>query len=158
MAVDAARIEQFRKMTNDDPGNELGHFSLGKALLDDSQPAEAAKSLQRVIALNPNLSKAYQLLAQAQLAQNQKDLATETLRNGATVASKRGDLMPKNEMLRMLKDLGIELPDLETKKEAIQVGEGQIVCTRCTQVKPKMANPPFRLMAHPLAIIANVFR
>jgi Fe-S cluster biosynthesis and repair protein YggX len=144
MAVDAARIEQFRKMASDDPNNELGHFSLGRALLDDNQPGEAAKSFQRVIALNPNLSKAYQLLAQAQLAQDQKDLAIETLRNGAAVAHRRGDLMPKNEMLRILKEMGIEMPELESKKESIQVGEGQIVCSRCSQIKPRMANPPFR--------------
>ena len=29
-----ARIEQFRKMAEADPDNELGHFSLGKAYLD----------------------------------------------------------------------------------------------------------------------------
>ena len=143
MAADAARIEQFRKMANDDPSNELGHFSLGRALLDANQPAEAAKSFQRVIALNPNLSKAYQLLAQAQLAQNQKDLAIDTLKNGATVAHRRGDLMPKNDMIVMLKDLGVSMPELEAQKEAISVGEGQVQCARCGQVKPKMANPPF---------------
>jgi len=143
MAVDAARIEQFRKMAGDDPKNELAHFSLGRALLDANQPAEAAKSLQRVIALNPNLSKAYQLLAQAQLAQNQKDLATETLRNGATKAHQRGDLMPKSEMLRMLLDLGVTMPELESKQEAVSLGEGQVQCSRCGQVKPKMANAPF---------------
>ncbi|CAA9413769.1 MAG: hypothetical protein AVDCRST_MAG64-2478, partial [uncultured Phycisphaerae bacterium] len=34
------RIEQFRKMASDDPGNELGHFSLGRALLDAGRDAE----------------------------------------------------------------------------------------------------------------------
>src|SRR4051794_28580366 len=43
---DSMRIEQFRKMASDDPNNELGHFSLGRALLEAGEPAEAAKSFQ----------------------------------------------------------------------------------------------------------------
>lgn len=139
----AARIEQFRKMANDDPKNELGHFSLGRALLEAGQPAEAAQALQRVIALNPNLSKAHQLLAQAQVAQGQKNLAIETLKNGTAVAQKRGDLMPMNEMSRMLKDLGVEPPQTAAAQAPIQAGEGQVLCSRCGQIKSRMAHPPF---------------
>ena len=60
-------IERFRKMANDDPKNELGHFSLGKALLEAGQSEDAAASLRRCLELNPNLSKAYQLLGTALL-------------------------------------------------------------------------------------------
>jgi Fe-S cluster biosynthesis and repair protein YggX len=37
------------------------------------------------------------------------------------------------------------MPELTQKSAAspAQVGEGQIVCTRCGQVKPKMAHAPF---------------
>jgi Fe-S cluster biosynthesis and repair protein YggX len=141
---DMQRIEQFRKMANDDPNNEMGHFSLGRALLESGDAAEAAKSFQRVIALNPNISKAYQLLADAQLKQSQRDLAIDTLKTGAVVANKRGDLMPKGEMLRMLADLGVEMPELQQKQApAAQLGEGQIQCQRCGKLKPKMAHAPF---------------
>jgi Fe-S cluster biosynthesis and repair protein YggX len=140
---DSMRIEQFRKMAADDPNNEIGHFSLGRALLESGDPAEAAKSFQRVIALNPNISKAYQLLADAQFKQDQKDLAIETLKTGAHVANRRGDLMPKGEMLRKLSELGIEMPELAPKQATQPVGEGQIQCHRCGQVKPKMAHAPF---------------
>ena len=48
MAADtAARIEQFRKMAEADPDNELGHFSLGKAYLEADRPAEASQSFAR---------------------------------------------------------------------------------------------------------------
>src|SRR3954454_1369476 len=141
---DSLRIEQFRKMAADDPNNELGHFSLGRALLESGEAAEAAKSFQRVIALNPNISKAYQLLADAQLAQDHKDLAIETLKTGARVADKRGDLMPKGDMLRKLADLGVDMPELTQKKTpTAELGAGQIQCHRCGQVKPQMAHPPF---------------
>src|SRR5213075_1704473 len=94
----AARIAQFRKMANDDPNNELGHFSLGRALLEDGQYADAAKSFRRVIALNPNLSKTYQLLGQAllQLGDARRQEAMDTLTDGVRIAHSRGDLMPKN--------------------------------------------------------------
>jgi hypothetical protein len=31
------RIDQFRKMANDDPDNELGHFRLGQLLMEGGQ-------------------------------------------------------------------------------------------------------------------------
>src|SRR3954454_10274003 len=95
--TNAARIEQFRKMASDDPNNELGHFSLGRALLDDGLYQEAIGSVDRVIELNPNISKVYQLKADAQLKLDQKPAAIETLKTGATTAHQRGDLMPKND-------------------------------------------------------------
>jgi Fe-S cluster biosynthesis and repair protein YggX len=139
-----ARIEQFRKMANDDPQNELGHFSLGRALLDAGRPDEAAQSFQRVLALNPNIGKAYHLLAEAQLKSNHRDLAIETLKNGVQTAHKRGDLMPRNEMSKMLRELGVEPPTFGAGAPAAQVGEGQLQCSRCGRVMPRMASPPFR--------------
>jgi Fe-S cluster biosynthesis and repair protein YggX len=139
-----SRLEQFKKMAEADPDNELGHFSLGRAYLDAGLYPDAAASLQRCLQLNPNLSKAYQLLADAQLKSNQRDAAVQTLTKGAAVASDRGDLMPKNAMLDMLRDLGAPVPELKGKSEAApQVGEGQVQCSRCSRVMPKMAQPPF---------------
>lgn len=139
-----ARIEQFRKMANDDPSNELGHFSLGRALLDAGRFEEAVGSFRRTLQINPNIGKAYQLLAAALLKYGAKDEAIETLKTGATKAHERGDFMPKNEMLRMLREQGIEMPQLAPAQAQQPVGEGEIQCNRCGQIKPKMANPPFR--------------
>jgi tetratricopeptide (TPR) repeat protein len=85
-----SRLEQFRKMATDDPNNELGHFSLGRALLDAGMHDEAITSFARTIELNPNISKAYQLMAQAQLKAERKDEAIKTLTKGAEVANARG--------------------------------------------------------------------
>ena len=62
------RIAQFRKMANDDPDNELGHYRLGQLLFDDKQYDLAVASFRRTLELSPQFSKVYQLLAQAQLA------------------------------------------------------------------------------------------
>src|SRR5438046_7842341 len=98
-------------MAESDPNNEIAHFSLGRALLDAGDAAEAAKSLQRVIALNPNISKAYQLLGDAQLKTGFRAYAIKTLTEGINVAQRRGDLMPKNEMIETLNDLGSQVSE-----------------------------------------------
>lgn len=142
-ATTAARIDQFRKMADADPNNELGHFSLGKALFDAGELSEASKSFQRVIALNPNISKVYQLLGQAQFKLDHRDLAIETYKTGARIAHQRGDLMPKNEMLKLLKDLGVDMPELTSPQKEQPVGEGEVLCSRCGIVKRRMASRPF---------------
>jgi Fe-S cluster biosynthesis and repair protein YggX len=141
-----ARIEQFRKMASDDPNNELGHFSLGRALLDAGQFEEATRSLERAIAINANLSKAYQLAATALLKAGQRDRAVERLTAGGRVADARRDVMPRNEMTQMLKDLGAPVPELASVREAAApaVGEGQVQCKRCGRVQPRLPGPPMR--------------
>lgn len=143
MADVAARIEQFRIMAEANPKDELAFFSLGRAYADDNQPKLAAAALAKVIELNPRMSKAYQMLAAAQLAAGEKEPALETLKTGARVANDRGDMMPRNAMLATLKEHGIELPDLAPQQAAKPVTEGEVQCARCGQVKPKMARAPF---------------
>src|SRR5437016_5711154 len=139
------RIAQFRKMAEDDPNNELGHFSLGRALLESNQPAEAAKSFQRVIALNPNIAKAYQLLGDAQLATGHRDFAIKTLTEGVQVAHRRGEMMPQNAMSEKLRELGAPVPDFGAAQAKPQeVGAGQVHCKRCGRVAAKLPGPPFR--------------
>lgn len=137
------RIEQFRKMAEADPENELGHFSLGKAYLDAGQTAPAIQSFQRVLELNPNIAKVYQMLATALLKENRKPEAIDRLTHGVEVAAARGDLMPKNEMVQMLKDLGVAVPQSVASAPQQTVGEGQVLCNRCGRVGRKMPSPPF---------------
>ena len=144
MTENQTRIDQFRKMANDDPGNELGHFSLGKALLESGQHAEAIASFEKVLAIKPDFSKAYSLHAQALIALGRKDDATALLTKGVVVAHDRGDKMPRDEMVNLLKGLGAAVPEL--KESAVQqaVGEGEVLCRRCGKSGPKLAKPPFR--------------
>jgi Fe-S cluster biosynthesis and repair protein YggX len=143
MADLAARIEQFKKMAEADPNNELGHFSLGRALLEASRFDEAAHSFERALGLNANLSKGYQLLASALLKLDKRDHAIAQLQTGVKVADARGDLMPKNEMIRMLKELGAEIPVSQKAADDRPAGDGEVTCSRCGQIKPKLPKPPF---------------
>jgi len=143
MADIAARIEQFKKMAEADPANELGHFSLGRAYFEAGQMTEAAASFAKSIELNPNLSKAYQLLAMAQLKDGHKEQAIDVLTRGTKIADDRGDMMPRNDMIRMLKELGAPLPELKQRVEDRPVGQDEVTCVRCGLVKKKLPAPPF---------------
>ncbi len=144
MPTTQERIEQFKKMAADDPKNELGHFSLGRAYLDAGQNEEAVKSFEHALVLNNKLSKAYQLIAKALLAQNLKDEAIERLNQGVMLADERGDLLPRNEMVGMLKELGAPVPALKTNERKIEVGEGQVLDRRTGQPGTRLPKAPFR--------------
>jgi Fe-S cluster biosynthesis and repair protein YggX len=104
------RIVQFRKMANDDPDNELGHYRLGQLLMEDKQYTEAIRSFRRTLELSPQFSKVYHLLALCLLNDNQRDEAIKVLEQGFAVADERGDNMPRDEMARMLIELGEAAP------------------------------------------------
>jgi Fe-S cluster biosynthesis and repair protein YggX len=139
------RIEQFQKMANDDPSNEVAHFSLGREYLAAGQLEAALASLDRCLALNPNISKAYQLAAQALLELKRKEAAITRLTEGARRADERGEMMPRNEMVRMLQDLGAPVPEFKSASQAQQpVGEGQVLCARCHRVAARLPKLPFK--------------
>jgi tetratricopeptide (TPR) repeat protein len=139
------RIEQFRKMAKDDPNNELAHFTLGKALADAGDHRAAIESYRQAIALNSNISKVYQLLAQSLLQLGEPGAAVATLTEGVKVADRRGDLLPKNEMIATLRELGAAVPELAPAAGApATVGDGQVHCRRCGKPGPRLARPPFR--------------
>jgi Fe-S cluster biosynthesis and repair protein YggX len=140
-----SRIEQFRKMANDDPTNEVAHFSLGREYLAGGQYEAAIASLGRCLELNPNISKAYQNQAQALLKLNRNEEAIAKLTEGVKRADARGEMMPRNEMMQMLKDLGAPVPELKAAAVAEQaLGEGELVCNRCHKVKRKLPKPPYK--------------
>ena len=144
MAEINERIERFKNMADADPDNELGHFSLGRAYMEAGRYAEAIESLKRAIVINRNLSKAYQFVGQSQLKLGQQGEAVATLTEGVKVADARGDVLPRNEMIEQLKSLGAAVPELKASTAKLEVGEGQVMCRRCGQVKPRLPSQPFK--------------
>jgi Fe-S cluster biosynthesis and repair protein YggX len=142
--MDLDRIERFKALTEADPTNELGFFSLGRAYLDVGQPQNAVPALQRVIALNAAFSKAYALLGLAQHAAGDDKGAIETLTAGYRIAHDRGDLMPRNDMANLLKELGAAIPEIKAEElTAEDAAAGKIKCTHCGRIAAKMPEPPF---------------
>jgi Fe-S cluster biosynthesis and repair protein YggX len=104
------RIAQFRKMANDDPDNELGHYRLGQLLMEDGQFDEAVRSFRRTLELSPQFSKVYQLLGACLIKLGRRDDAVQVLREGFGVADRRGDNIPRDEMSKLLVQLGEAAP------------------------------------------------
>jgi tetratricopeptide (TPR) repeat protein len=121
------RIAQFRKMAEDDPDNELGHFRLGQLLMEAGNEADAARSFQRTLVLSPAFSKVFQLLAQCQIKLGRQEEAIGTLKDGYKIADQRGDKIPRDEMAKMLRDLGAEVPAAKTDAPA---PTGSFPCAR----------------------------
>lgn len=145
MSALADRIAQFRKMTTDDPENELGHFRLGQLLMEDNQHAEAVKSFETTLQLSPQFSKVYQLLGECFTKLGQPEKAVEVMTRGWTVADQRGDKMPRDAMATMLAKLGAAIPKQEAKVEDDGPDTG-FRCARpgCTEGKRavKLEKPP----------------
>src|SRR5690242_6670348 len=138
------RITQFRKMANDDPDNELGHFRLGQLLLEDGQFEEAGKSFRRTLELSPQFSKVFQLLGTSLMKLDRKDEAIKVLTEGFQVADERGDNIPRDEMSKLLVELGEPAP---VSKKTTSAGPGDgFRCQRpgCTSgsFARQLAKPP----------------
>lgn len=149
----ATRIEQFRKMTEADPENELGHLSLGKAYLEAGQPEAAIAPLTRAVKLAPNLSRAYELLGTAYQRTGQRERAIEVLTQGVAVADGQGDRMPQKAMTARLRNLGAPVPAESSPAAAavettLSEGEadsaGTFRCSRCGSPHGKLERPPFK--------------
>jgi Fe-S cluster biosynthesis and repair protein YggX len=148
MAMDQ-RIEQFKKMAREDPDNELGHFSLGKAYLEGGQPTDAIEPLKRVIELKPTMSKAYQLLGEAFDQAGRRKDALATLTKGVTVADQQGDRMPLSAMVQTLESWGAVVPAIRpaTKPVGAEPTTGAAEgfrCTRCGRPSGQLPKPPFK--------------
>ncbi|MDZ4753415.1 MAG: Fe(2+)-trafficking protein [Phycisphaerae bacterium] len=142
-----ARIAQFEKMASADPDNDMAHFSLGNAYLQAGRAGEASLAMERCVALNPDMSKAFQLGGKAMIDAGWTDKAVQFLEKGYTVAAAKGDRMPQTAMAELLRSVGREPPQLS--KEVDQAAErlrasGTFVCRRTGKPGTKLEKPPFR--------------
>ncbi len=124
------RIAQFRKMASDDPENELGHYRLGQLLMEDGQNEEAVRSFRRTLELSPQFSKVYQLLGQCLTKLGRRDEAVQTLREGFAVADQRGDNIPRDEISKLLVQLGEPAPTPTRGQAAAGATAGGFRCQR----------------------------
>lgn len=134
------RIAQFRKMSTDDPDNELGHYRLGQLLQEDGQFAEAIKSFDRTLELSPQFSKVFELLGQCYTKLGDTAKAIDILTTGYKVADERGDKMPRDAMGKQLTALGAAIPAAAAPLEDDGPETG-FRCSRPTCLMGKRAKP-----------------
>jgi tetratricopeptide (TPR) repeat protein len=124
------RIAQFRKMASDDPENELGHFRLGQLLAEAGQHQEAVQSFRRTLELSPEFSKVYQLLGASLIQLGQRADAAKVLRDGFEIADQRGDTIPRDEMAKLVVQLGEPAPVSKKSTTGAEIGAGGFRCQR----------------------------
>ncbi|MBU0550745.1 Fe(2+)-trafficking protein [Myxococcota bacterium] len=142
-----ARIEQFRKMAQANPEDDLAHYAFGQALCDAERYEEAVHVLRHVIKINPDYTRAYLLLGVARRATSDEDGAVEIWQAGYQRALVRGELMPANEMAGLLRGVGVEpeAPEVEGPRpeDDRPLQEGEIRCHRNQQIGAPMRFKPF---------------
>lgn len=138
------RIAQFEKMANDDPLNDMAHFSLGGAYAQAGRQADAAREYLRCIEINADMSKAYQLAGAALVAAGDAKRAGDILTRGYKVAAARGDLMPRNAMGEQLQKMGLPVPQVETAQAPAAAADGSFICRQSGRPGTKLPAPPFK--------------
>ncbi len=140
------RISQFEHMADEDPDNDMAHFSLGGAYLQAGRYRDAAASLRRCIALNEHMSKAYQLAGEALINAGARDEAAEILSSGYEVAARRGDVMPRDAIAGQLARIGRTPPKVATAAPAAghPGGAGAFLCKATGRPGTRLPEPPMR--------------
>lgn len=140
-----ARIEQWEKMCREAP-DDMSWFSLGSAYKDGGRLDDADRAFSAAIDLNPGMSRAYQLRAQALIQLNKNDEAAQVLLRGYTIAAERGDVMPQKAMGSLLEKIGRPVPQIEaaTPKATVAItGEG-LVDRKTGERGNRLPDPPMR--------------
>jgi predicted Zn-dependent protease len=78
-------------------------YSLGNALLDSGNAAQAVLQLREALTFDPEYSAAWKALGKAQLAAGDAAAAAQAWREGIGVADRRGDVQAAREMTVFLK-------------------------------------------------------
>ncbi|MEO6967964.1 MAG: tetratricopeptide repeat protein [Rhodanobacteraceae bacterium] len=105
MIANEILIANLRAQLDGPRDGALLRYSLGNALLNAGEVAEAIVQLREAITFDPDYSAAWKLLGRAQLAQGDATAAANTWRQGIAVAHRRGDVQAEKEMRVFLRRL-----------------------------------------------------
>jgi Flp pilus assembly protein TadD len=94
-----------RQMVQQFPDNELGRFSLGKALYDRGDYAEAAEHLERALAKKPDWMVVQILLGKVALQSGDRDRARADFERALQLAVDQRHEGPQAELEALLADL-----------------------------------------------------
>ncbi len=99
------REGMFKQVLEIDPDDTVALYGLGDVAFYRENFKEAVSHLERVVALDEKYSAAYLLLGKSLEASANLERAMQVYKKGIDVASKRGDMMPANEMQSRLNQL-----------------------------------------------------
>ena len=141
------RIAQWEQMVREAPDG-MAWFSLANAYKEADRTEEAAHALRKAIEHDPNLSRAYQLLAQILIKQGANEQAGEILTTGYKLAAEQGDVMPQRAMESLLKKIDLPVPEVEAPQQdqasAEDLGEDTVLDRRTGKPGNRLPDPPLR--------------
>jgi len=137
-----ARIEQFRKLIEQDPSSDMAYFSLAQALSQSGRFDEAGDAFKKCTELNPAMTKGFQLGGAAFMAAGKDDAAKAMLLAGYEESATRGDLMPKKAIAELLTQLGEPIP--EVADEPSTEPSGSFKCSKTGRMGNQLGRPPFK--------------
>jgi cytochrome c-type biogenesis protein CcmH/NrfG len=103
--MDDARLEQFRQMVAEFPDSPMGHFSLGKAYLERRAYADAVRSLEEAVRLDPDYAAAMVSLGDAFAGAGDRQKAREVLERARATALAQSHASLGEEIAERLADL-----------------------------------------------------
>ncbi|MBI4615300.1 MAG: tetratricopeptide repeat protein [Planctomycetes bacterium] len=98
-------LSMFREVLAIDPRDHLASFGLGRGLFELGRPEEALPYLEAAAAIRPDHSIGYVTLGRCLERLGRTHRAREVCEKGIAVATRRGDLLPLEEMQRQLASL-----------------------------------------------------
>ncbi|NOT79186.1 MAG: tetratricopeptide repeat protein [Bacteriovoracaceae bacterium] len=99
------REMMFNQVLEIDPEDTIALFGLGDVYYFREKYFESVNVLEKVVVLDEKYSAAYLLLGKALEALGNLERAEQVYKKGIDIASKRGDMMPANEMQTKLNQL-----------------------------------------------------
>ncbi|MDF1808684.1 MAG: Fe(2+)-trafficking protein [Phycisphaerales bacterium] len=141
------RISQFQRLIADDPNNDMAYFSLANALMQSDRYDEAGDTFAKCAQINEAMTKAYQLAGDAYIKAGMVDQAKVVLTKGYIEATTRGDLLPKNAIVDLLKSINEPIPEVKDSKpktDTQSVATGDFKCLKSGQMGTQIPRQPFR--------------
>lgn len=99
------REQMFLQVLEIDEEDTIALYGMADIFFQRKDFQSAINNLEKVITIDPKYSTAYLLLGKAYEANGDKEKSCEIYQKGIIVASKRGDMMPANEMQSRLNQL-----------------------------------------------------
>jgi tetratricopeptide (TPR) repeat protein len=103
------QLQQREKMFNDvlklDEKDSIANFGIADIYFKRKNYQKSIKHLRVLLKADSDHARGYLLLGKCYLAMGQKDQAQSILQRGVHMASQKGEMVPANEMQRMLESL-----------------------------------------------------
>jgi predicted Zn-dependent protease len=97
-----SRIDIFRQMSRDEPGNVMVWYGLAGEYVKLEQWDEAVEALRQVVQLNADYTAAYQMLGSALLSRGEPEEARRAWTEGIEAANRSGAWKARQHMEGLL--------------------------------------------------------